>query len=37
VVAGEPQHDVRLLQSGANVKLVMKDGAVYKNLFPPLH
>ena len=37
VVAGEPQNDVRLLQSGANVKLVMKDGAVYKNLFPPLH
>ena len=37
VVDGEPQNDVRLLQSGANVKLVMKDGAIYKNLFPPLH
>ena len=37
VVAGEPQNDVRLLQSWANVKLVMKDGGVCKNLFPPLH
>jgi len=37
VVAGEPQNDVRQLQSGANIKLVMKDGRVYKNLFEPRH
>lgn len=32
VVAGEPQHDVRVLQPGDNIKLVMKDGRIYKNL-----
>src|SRR5262249_34444057 len=32
VVAGAPQSDVRLLQSAANIKLVMKDGQIYKNL-----
>ena len=32
VVAGEPQNDVRLLQPGGNIKLVMKDGCIYKNL-----
>jgi len=35
VVAGEPHSDVRLLQSPANIKLVMKDGQVYKNLLDP--
>lgn len=33
VVAGAPQDDVRLLQPGANIKLVMKDGRIHKNLF----
>jgi len=33
VVAGRPQDDVRLLQKPANIKLVMKDGCVYKDLF----
>ena len=33
VIAGEPQRDVRLLQVPGNIKLVMKDGRVYKNLF----
>jgi imidazolonepropionase-like amidohydrolase len=37
VVAGEPQSDVRLLQPPANIKLVMKDGQVYKDLFRPVH
>jgi len=32
VVAGEPQKDVRLLQAPGNIKLVMKDGQIYKNL-----
>ena len=32
VVAGEPQSDVRLLQTPTNIKLVMKDGQIYKNL-----
>jgi imidazolonepropionase-like amidohydrolase len=32
VVAGEPQNDVRLLQAPGNIKLVMKDGRIYKNL-----
>jgi imidazolonepropionase-like amidohydrolase len=36
VVAGEPQSDVRLLQSPANIKLVMKDGQIYKNLLSQL-
>ena len=35
VVAGEPQNDVRLLQPGGNIKLVMKDGRIFKNLFAP--
>jgi imidazolonepropionase-like amidohydrolase len=34
VVAGAPQDDVRLLQVPANIRLVMKDGRVQKNLFP---
>jgi imidazolonepropionase-like amidohydrolase len=37
VVAGEPQDDVRLLQAPANIKLVMKDGLIQKNLFDTLH
>jgi imidazolonepropionase-like amidohydrolase len=32
VVKGEPQNDVRLLQAPANIKLVMKNGQIYKNL-----
>ncbi len=32
VVAGEPQNDVRLLQAPGNIKVVMKDGQIYKNL-----
>ncbi|HXX10042.1 MAG TPA: amidohydrolase family protein [Burkholderiales bacterium] len=32
VVAGEPHSDVRLLQSPANIKLVIKDGQIHKNL-----
>jgi imidazolonepropionase-like amidohydrolase len=35
VVAGEPQYDVRLLQTPANIKLIMKDGCLYKNSFGP--
>jgi imidazolonepropionase-like amidohydrolase len=37
VVAGEPQNDVRLLQASDNIKLVMKDGRIFKNLFGALH
>jgi imidazolonepropionase-like amidohydrolase len=37
VVAGEPQNDVRLLQAPGNIKLVMKDGRIYKNLFDNRH
>jgi imidazolonepropionase-like amidohydrolase len=37
VVAGEPQGDVRLLQAADNIKLVMKDGRIHKNLFDTLH
>lgn len=33
VVAGEPQDNVKLLQEQANIKLVMKDGRIHKNLF----
>ena len=33
VVMGAPQNDVRLLQVPANIRLVMKDGRVHKNLF----
>jgi imidazolonepropionase-like amidohydrolase len=33
VVAGEPQDNVRLLQVPGNIKLVMKDGRIHKNLF----
>jgi len=33
VVSGRPQDDVRLLQKPANIRLVMKDGRVYKDLF----
>ncbi len=37
VVAGEPHNDVRLLQAPGNIKLVMKDGRIYKNLFNAVH
>jgi imidazolonepropionase-like amidohydrolase len=37
VVAGEPQNNVRLLQAPANIKLVMKDGRIFKNLFDQPH
>jgi imidazolonepropionase-like amidohydrolase len=37
VVAGEPHEDVRLLQTPGNIKLVMKDGRIYKNLFNAMH
>jgi imidazolonepropionase-like amidohydrolase len=37
VVAGEPHHDVRLLQHAANIKLIMKDGHVYKSRFETRH
>jgi imidazolonepropionase-like amidohydrolase len=37
VVAGEPQNDVRLLQAPGNIKLVMKDGLIYKNLLSVEH
>jgi len=33
VVSGKPQNDVRLLQTPDNIRLVMKDGQIYKNLF----
>ena len=33
VVAGAPQGDVKLLQTPANIKLVMKDGVIHKDLF----
>ena len=33
VVAGEPQDDVRRLQVPDNIRLVMKDGCIHKNLF----
>jgi len=33
VVAGAPQDDVRLLEVPANIRLVMKDGHIHKNLF----
>lgn len=37
VVAGEPDRDVRVLQAPANIKLVMKDGHIHKNLFEAVH
>ncbi len=37
VVAGEPHNDVRLLQVPDNIRLVMKDGRIYKNLFNTMH
>jgi len=37
VVAGEPHNDVQLLQAPGNIKLVMKDGRIYKNLFNAMH
>ena len=37
VVAREPHKDVQLLQAPGNIKLVMKDGRIYKNLFNTLH
>ena len=37
VVAGAPQDDVRLLQVPGNIKLVMKDGRIHKNLFDTVH
>jgi len=33
VVAGEPHKDVRMLQKPDNIKLVMKDGRIHRNLF----
>ncbi len=33
VVAGAPEDDVKLLQVPDNIKLVMKDGCIHKNLF----
>ena len=37
IVTGAPHSDVRILQSPANIKMVMKDGLIYKNLLsqPP--
>jgi imidazolonepropionase-like amidohydrolase len=37
VVAGEPERDVRLLQVPSNIKLVMKDGRIHKDLFASEH
>jgi len=37
VVQGEPQNDARQLQSPRNIKLVMKDGRIHKNLFDRRH
>ena len=37
VVAGEPHNDVKLLQAPGNIKLVMKDGRIYKDLFNAVH
>ena len=37
VVAGNPHDDVRLLQVPDNIKLVMRDGRIYKNLFDSKH
>lgn len=37
VIAGEPHNDVRVLQKPENIKLVMKDGRIYKNLFNAMH
>jgi imidazolonepropionase-like amidohydrolase len=37
VVAGEPQDNVKLLQVPDNIKLVMKDGRIHKNLFDAQH
>ncbi len=37
VVAGAPQDDVCLLQSAANIKVVMKDGHLHTNRFAPSH
>jgi imidazolonepropionase-like amidohydrolase len=37
VVAGAPQEDVRLLQVPDNIRLVMKDGRIHKNLFHTVH
>ena len=36
VVHGAPQEDVRLLQIPENIKLVMKDGRIHKNLIDPV-
>lgn len=37
VVAGEPQNDVRLLQSVANLKLVVKDGEIHSDRLTTRH
>ncbi|HEX4987107.1 MAG TPA: amidohydrolase family protein [Burkholderiales bacterium] len=37
VVKGSPQDDVRLLQTPGNIRLVMKDGVVHRNLFATVH
>jgi imidazolonepropionase-like amidohydrolase len=33
VIEGAPEKDVRVLQTPRNIKLVMKDGGIFKNLF----
>jgi imidazolonepropionase-like amidohydrolase len=35
VVAGAPQEDVRVLQTASNIKLVMKEGRIHRNLLVP--
>jgi imidazolonepropionase-like amidohydrolase len=35
VVAGAPQEDVRVLQTPSNIKLVMKEGRIHRNLLVP--
>jgi imidazolonepropionase-like amidohydrolase len=37
VVVGEPQNDVRLLQSVANLKLVVKDGEIHSDRLATTH
>ena len=32
VVAGEPQDDVRVLQKQDNLKIILKDGRVHRNV-----
>lgn len=37
VVAGEPQNDVRLLQSAANLAMIIKDGSIHRSRFATSH